>query len=128
MNRFDNLADYGDPIIYDQENSSFEPDGPFFLKMAQQVDGPVLDLGCGSGRIAIPLAQKGVDITGLDVVPGLLAQAKRKAENLPIRWVEADGRDFQLGQQFDFIFSAGCVFQHRFLFWPRQQMLEDTAG
>jgi hypothetical protein len=55
----DNLADYADPIIYDRENSSFEPDGPFFLEMAGQAGGPVLDLGCGSGRITIPLTQQG---------------------------------------------------------------------
>ncbi len=107
-----NLADYADPIIYDQENSSFEPDGPFFLEMAQQAGGPVLDLGCGSGRMTIPFAQSGIDITGLDIVPGMLAQAKTKAKELPIRWVEADVRTFQLEQQFDFIFAAGCVLQH----------------
>ncbi len=107
-----NLADYADPIIYDQENNSFEPDGPFFLEMACQAGGPVLDLGCGSGRITIPLAQSGIDITGLDIVPGLLAQAKQKSPGLAIHWVEGDGRAFQLNRQFDFIFAAGCVFQH----------------
>lgn len=112
MIEYNNLADYVDPIIYDQENSRFEPDGPFFLEMARQIGGPVLDLGCGSGRVTIPLAQEGIDITGLDIVPGMLAQAKQKAAGLPIHWVEADGRAFQLERQFDFIFAAGCVFQH----------------
>jgi SAM-dependent methyltransferase len=112
MSSYDNLADYADPIIYDQENSSFEPDGPFFLEMACQAGGPVLDLGCGSGRITIPLAQNDIDITGLDVVSGLLAQARQKSPGLAIDWVEGDGRTFQLNRQFNFIFAAGCVFQH----------------
>ena len=88
----DNLADYADPIIYDQENKMFESDGPFFLEMAQQAAGPVLDLGCGSDRIAIPLAEHDINITGLEIVPGMLVQAKHKAEDLPIHWVEADVR------------------------------------
>jgi SAM-dependent methyltransferase len=107
-----NLEDYAHPILFDLENSDFEPDGPFYLSLARQVGGPVLELGCGTGRVTIPLAQQGIDITGLDVVPGMLAQARSKAGDLPIQWVEADVRDFHLGRQFNLICAPGCVFEH----------------
>jgi SAM-dependent methyltransferase len=107
-----NLADYADPVLYDAENNSFEPDGPTLLQMARQVKGRVLELGCGSGRITIPLAQQGIDIIGLDIVPVMLAHAKQKAGDLPIDWVEADVCTFQLAQRFDLIFETGSVFQH----------------
>ena len=80
-----NLEDYDDPAIYDLENKNFEPDGPFYLSMAQQVNGSVLELGCGTGRVTIPLARNGIDITGLDIVRGMLARAKANAGELPIR-------------------------------------------
>ena len=107
-----NLEDYADPILFDLENNDFEPDGPFYLSLAQQVAGSVLELGCGTGRITIPLARHGVDIVGLDIVPGMIARAKSKAGDLPIKWVEADVRDFHLGQQFDLICAPGSVFEH----------------
>jgi SAM-dependent methyltransferase len=112
MTEHTNLEDYADPVLFDIENSEFEPDGPFYLSLAQQVAGSVLELGCGTGRITIPLAQHSIDIVGLDVVPGMIAQAKGKAGDLPIRWVEADVRDFHLGQQFDLICAPGAVFEH----------------
>lgn len=107
-----NLEEYSDPERYDMETHRFEPDGPFFLSLARRLAGPVLELGCGTGRLAIPLAQHGVDMTGLDVVPGMLTLAKRKAGNLPIAWVEADARAFQLGRKFRLIFDNGAAFMH----------------
>ena len=107
-----NLDDYDDPAIYDLENKNFEPDGPFYLSMAQQVNGSVLELGCGTGRVTIPLARNGIDITGLDIVRGMLARAKANAGELPIRWIEADVREFHLGKRFDLICTTGSVFQH----------------
>lgn len=98
-----NLEEYADPVIYDLENSKFEPDGPFYLALAQRFSGPVLEIGCGTGRITIPLAEHGLDVTGLDIAPQMLERAKHKAQNLLIRWVEADARTFHLGTQFGFI-------------------------
>ena len=107
-----NLEEYNYPELYDLENPDFEPEGLFYLSIAQALGGPVLELGCGTGRMAIPLAQHGLKVTGLDLVPGMLAAARTKAGSLPIQWIEADVRNFHLGQQFKFIFEGGGVFMH----------------
>jgi SAM-dependent methyltransferase len=112
MDTRDNLIEYADPEIYDLENQDFEPDGSFFLDYARKLNGRVLELGCGTGRVTIPLAQQNVDITGLDVVPAMIERAKQKAGDLPIPWVLADVRHFQLQQTFRLIFETGSVFQH----------------
>ena len=108
----DNLSEYADPRLYDAENSDFEPDGPFILELAKQLGGNVLELGCGTGRLTIPLAQNGVNITGLDVVPGMIELAKQKTDASLVNWVLADVRAYQLGQKFSLIFEAGSVFHH----------------
>ena len=109
---YDNLIEYSDPEIYDLENQDFEPDGPFILALAKKLGGRVLELGCGTGRVTIPLAQNGLDIVGIDVVPGMIERAKLKSKGLPIEWVLADARTFQLGRKFRLIFESGSVFHH----------------
>ena len=108
----DNLEEYADPEIYDLENQEFGPDGSFFLDFAKRLEGPVLELGCGTGRVTIPLAQNGVDITGLDVVPAMIERAKQKAGELPIQWITDDARFFRLERSLRLIFEIGSVFQH----------------
>lgn len=108
----DNLSEYADPEIYDLENQDFEPDGVFVLEFAKKLGGTVLEVGCGTGRITIPVAQNQVDMTGLDVVPEMIQRAKQKAGNLPIHWVIDDIRSFHLAQSFRLIFETGSVFQH----------------
>lgn len=112
MNKNDNLSEYADPELYDLENQDFEPDGPFFLEIAKKLQGPVLEVGCGTGRITVPLAQNQVEITGLDVVPVMISRAKQKAGNLQIQWVVDDIRSFHLQSSFRLIFETGNVFQH----------------
>jgi SAM-dependent methyltransferase len=107
-----NLVEYLHPDLYDLENPDFEPEGHFYLSLAQETGGPVLELGCGTGRYTIPLAQAGLAMTGLDAVPAMLERARQKAAGLPIRWVEADARSYHLGQQFRFLFESGGVFMH----------------
>jgi SAM-dependent methyltransferase len=114
MTKHENLDEYVDPTIYDQESNEFEPDGPFYLALAQRLGGAVLELGCGTGRVTIPLAQQGIDITGLDLVRQMLRHARRKARELSVdvNWIEADIRSFRLGRRFSFVFESGATFQH----------------
>lgn len=69
--------------------------------------GAVLDAGCGTGRVAIELARRGLDVVGVDLDPGMLSAARAKAPK--IRWVQADLVDVDLGRTFDRIVMAGNV-------------------
>jgi len=106
------LTEYTMPEWYDLEMDEFESDGPFFLEFARQAGGAVLELGCGTGRITIPLAQQGIDITGLDIAPEMIAFGKRKPGAELVKWVTGDARTFDLGREYRLIFEVGCVFQH----------------
>jgi SAM-dependent methyltransferase len=108
----DNLLEYEYPHLYDLENPEFEPQGPFYQELAEQTGGPVLEIGCGTGRLTIPLARAGIVVTGLDIVPGMLERARQKAGDLPVRWVEADVRQFQLDTRFRLIFATTGVIEH----------------
>ena len=70
--------------------------------------GPrVLDAGCGTGRVAIELAARGFDVTGLDIDARMLASARRKAPDLP--WIEGDLATTRLEDRFDTVVLAGNV-------------------
>jgi len=80
-------------------------DIPFYLAEAQAASGPILEIGCGTGRVTIPLAAAGADITGLDVSAPMLEEARRKAQRQGVRvaWIEAHGGAFDLGRRFALI-------------------------
>lgn len=66
-----------------------------------------VDAGCGTGRLAVELARRGVDVVGVDLDPDLLDRARTKAPHL--RWVEADLAAVDLGATFDVVVAAGNV-------------------
>src|SRR5216683_2691595 len=59
------------------------PDIDFYVQVARECGGPVLELGCGSGRILIPTARAGLNITGLDSSEGMLAVCRATIETEP---------------------------------------------
>ena len=67
----------------------------------------VLDAGCGTGRIAIELARRGIEVVGVDREPSMLMEAKRIAPELS--WVEADLSSLELDRTFDLVLIAGNV-------------------
>lgn len=107
----DNLEEFNEPELYDLEFGGWEPQGPFFESVARQQGGPVLDIACGTGWLAIPLARAGLAVTGVDIVPAMLARAQEKSEGLPIRWLEADCRTLDLGERFALATMTGHAFQ-----------------
>ncbi len=105
-----NLEAFADPDSYDIEDPS-DTGGAFYRALAQETGGPVLEIGCGTGRVTIPIAQLGFPVTGLDIVPGMIERARRKSAGLPARWVVGDARSFCLPETFQLIFLTGNVFQ-----------------
>ena len=67
----------------------------------------VLDAGCGTGRVAIELARRGVDVVGVDVDGSMIAEANRRAPDLA--WAQADLATLDLGRTFDVVVLAGNV-------------------
>lgn len=112
MNEDSNLQEYRQPDLYDLENPEDDEANKFYLWLANSYGGPILDLGCGTGRVTIPLARNGFEITGLDIVPEMLDRARAKATELPVHWVEADTRAYHLGEKYRLILENGSVFMH----------------
>src|ERR687898_2949564 len=109
----DNLEAFADPVDYDRQDTS-DTGVDFYAALAREAGGPVLEIACGTGRVAIPIARQGFAVTGLDVVPAMLVRARFKAEaaGLAVRWVEGDARTFDLGsERFRLIFLTGNAFQ-----------------
>lgn len=67
----------------------------------------VLDAGCGTGRVAIELARRGVRVHGLDADPDMIAAARAKAPDLD--WTHADLAGFVAGERYDLVVLAGNV-------------------
>ena len=101
MNYFDSWAE-----IYDWVFAWKRDDVQFYVEQARHSGGPILELGSGTGRIAIPIAQAGVEVVGLESSTAMLREARRKTGDAPGSsggipvWVEGDMADFALGRQF----------------------------
>lgn len=91
----------------------------FWLAQAQISGGPILELGCGTGKLSVPLADAGFSVVGLDSSPALLEFAASKSSD--VRWVEGDMRSFDLGERFALIMLPSNNLGHL-------HTLEDFAG
>ena len=90
-------------VWHDVECGRYAADLPLWRGLADQAGGPLLDVGAGTGRVAIDLAARGHRVTALDRDGELLAELRRRAGDLPVEVVEADARDFHLGRRFALI-------------------------
>src|SRR3954469_6923638 len=88
----DEAAGYRDLLFarfYDLEYRDYQEDVNFYLQYALALDPemriPILELGCGTGRILLSLAERGFGVTGIDIPPGMLAVCASRAEELGVR-------------------------------------------
>jgi SAM-dependent methyltransferase len=94
---------YGDAWaeIYDDE-ATISPPGEVEFLAEVAGDGPVLELGVGTGRVAVPLAERGLEMHGLDPSQGMLARLREKSDRVEIHDGVMDG--FDLGLQFSLVY------------------------
>ncbi|MGZ3584943.1 MAG: class I SAM-dependent methyltransferase [Ktedonobacterales bacterium] len=113
MIEYDSLEEFRDPQTYDLVDAGYDEDRPVIEQWARERGGPLLDLACGTGRMAIPMALQGYQVTGVDVVPEMVEWGLKKAarQGASIEWVVADARAFHLQQRFQFIYMLAHAFQ-----------------
>jgi SAM-dependent methyltransferase len=94
------------------------PDVRFYVEAAREFGGPVLELGCGTGRVLVPTARAGIEIVGLDRSVGMLEACRRRLRTEPaelggrISLHHRDMRDFDLGRTFRLVTIPFRPFQH----------------
>jgi len=95
------------PELYHAHHQSYQEDLPYWLSLAEGAGGGVLELGCGTGRVLLPLLEAGVDVVGLDSSVEMLAFLAKRLQDggiSGVQLVEADMASFNLNRQFDLIF------------------------
>lgn len=107
-------------LWHDVECASYTADLPTWRGLAAEQRGPLLDIGCGSGRVALDLAALGHDVTALDSDPSLVGAlaARARERGLHVRTSVADARSFRLGRRFTLAVAPMQV----------MQLLGGTAG
>ena len=107
---------YSDGELYEQILSAIgeRDETACYASLAPHPGASVLELGCGTGRLSQPLAERGFAVTGLDDAAAMLSVARRKARARPAapRYVQADLRDFDLGSAFDLVLLANNTLGH----------------
>lgn len=111
-------AHYRDPHYYDHAYAKYKVDVAFYLELATAAGGPVLELGVGTGRLAIALAERGVDVVGVDRMLGMLERARERLAKRPrrirdrVELVHEDLRTVRLGRRFPLVIAPFNVLQH----------------
>lgn len=109
---------YAEPLLYEQLYRRRAHDVAFYLGIARRYGGPVLELGVGTGRVALALARAGISLVGIDSMPAVLARARERILELPARTrakVElrrGDLRRVRLGRRFRLVIAPFNVFTH----------------
>lgn len=118
MIEYDSFAEFRDPQTYDLECEHVDEELPLIEEWARSLGGPVLDLACGTGRAALRLAARGYPVTGVDLVPEMIALGREKAaaRGVSMEWLVADARAFHVETRYGFAYMVGNAFQ---MFWTR---------
>lgn len=114
---YDDVPGIGE--LYDHVPVYVQRDLSFYIDAARGAGGPVLELGCGTGRVLLPTAREGVQITGLDRSAGMLSRLREKLAAEPrdvrerVTVVEGDMRELDLGRRFKLVTIPFRGIQHQ---------------
>jgi len=128
MDSYDNMVRF-----YEMEHGVFVEDQALYRGFAERCGGPLLELGCGTGRLLIPLAQAGFELTGVDCSAPMLACARQKLASLTpevaskVTLIQGDMRDIHLKKRFPLIFIALNTFAHLLTRQDQQRTLAAVA-
>lgn len=100
-------------VWHDVECAAYDLDLPLWRDLAAQADGPVLDVGAGTGRVTLDLARRGIDVTAIDADPELIHElsARARERSLRVHACTADARSFELGSEFALAIAPMQVLQ-----------------
>lgn len=112
VNQFNKFARY-----YDGDYRNYDDDLDLISALAEDCGSPILELGCGTGRVMVPLAEQGHSIVGIDISPELLSVAQQKIEQSGCQdrasYRQADIRTFRLpDEQFTFVYCVSNTLMH----------------
>jgi SAM-dependent methyltransferase len=92
-----------DVLWHDLECGAYDLDLPLWRELADREGSPVLDVGAGTGRVALDLARRGHEVVALDRSAELLGALRDRAGGLPLTTVVADAREFALDRRFPLV-------------------------
>jgi ubiquinone/menaquinone biosynthesis C-methylase UbiE len=122
MNDYDLIAPF-----YDIEHAHFDEDLSLYMNFAGLYGGPLLELACGSGRLLVPLAREGYELTGVDSSASMLNLAREALEQAGVaakcKLVQENMYSLHLGQQFRLAFIALGSFAHVYIRKEQRQTL-----
>jgi SAM-dependent methyltransferase len=117
--------------IYDDWASHMTEDVPFYVELAREADGPVVELAVGNGRVAIPVARElGRKVIGTDRSGAMLAQAREKADaaGVELELREQDMRDFELEEPAALVYCPFRALLHLPTWADRRRVFERVAA
>ncbi len=114
------------PRYFEAQYAQYNDDISFWLELARECHGPVLELGCGYGRVLRTLADAGIPVVGIDHDPGMLVRAAAHISadiSHLVSLHQADIRDYTLGRFFPLVISP-C---NTFAFLPDDEFQQAAA-
>jgi SAM-dependent methyltransferase len=116
--------------IYDDWASHMTEDVAFYVELAREADGLVVELAVGNGRVAIPVAQAAGPVLGIDSSPAMLAQARERAEaaGVELELREEDMRELQLDEPAALVYCPFRGLLHLPTWADRRRVFERVAA
>jgi SAM-dependent methyltransferase len=119
---YDSLA-----ALYQLQYANYRDDILFYARLAERLNANrILELGAGSGRVSIPLARRGFNITGLEPSLKMLEFGRENAalEGVSVNFVQGDARDFKLDQQFPLVIAPFNALMHLYTVLDQDRALD----